>query len=194
YGGATSLYASQRSCFVPRLISITSRKCRGVTIAAGGRFRVISAFVATVVPWEKTTTSRRSIPASVTPSTTASIGSAVEGTLRTSMLPSPSSRMQMSVNVPPTSTATRRFGMERSLTGCRLRIDGLPRHHALASVRGHGDRPPRGVRHHPGRGRLALRRGRPPLPRRLGEPLVLQRRPRADGDRRCGRRADEGAR
>ena len=80
-------------------------------MAAGGRFRVIRAFVATVVPCEKTTTSPRSIPASETPSTTASIGSDVDGTFRTSMLPSASSRMQMSVNVPPTSTATRRLGM-----------------------------------------------------------------------------------
>ena len=39
--------------FVPRRISITSRKPRVVTIAAGGRLRVISAFVATVVPCEK---------------------------------------------------------------------------------------------------------------------------------------------
>ena len=113
YGGATSAYASQRSCFVPRRISITSRKFRVVTIAAAGRLRVISAFVATVVPCEKTTTSRRSTPASTTPVTTASMGSVVDGTFPTSIVPPSSSRMQMSVNVPPTSTATRTLPIPR---------------------------------------------------------------------------------
>ena len=41
---------------------MTSRKPCVVTIAAGGRRRVISAFVATVVPWEKSATSPRSMP------------------------------------------------------------------------------------------------------------------------------------
>src|SRR5581483_12217809 len=107
YGGATSLYASQRSGFVPRRISITSRKPRVVTIAAAGRLRVISALVATVVPCENRTTSRRSTSAPTTPATTASIGSAVDGILPTRTSPAASSRTQTSVNVPPTSTATR---------------------------------------------------------------------------------------
>ena len=55
YGGATS-YASHSSFFQPRRISITSRKPFVVTMAALGRSRVISAFVATVVPCENTST------------------------------------------------------------------------------------------------------------------------------------------
>ena len=57
YGGVTSLYASHRSSLVPRRISSTSRKLRVVTIAAASKRRVISAFVATVVPWENSETS-----------------------------------------------------------------------------------------------------------------------------------------
>ena len=57
--------------------------------------------------------------------TTPSIGSAVEGTLRPRSSPPSSSRTQMSVNVPPTSTATA-SGMcgpfRAGLTACRLRV------------------------------------------------------------------------
>ena len=95
---------------MPRRISITSRKPVVVTIAARGKLRVISAFVATVEPCEKTVTSRRStLAAPRTPSITASIGSAgVDGTFATEMAPVSSSSTQMSVNVPPTSQATRK--------------------------------------------------------------------------------------
>ena len=85
---------------------MTSRKCRVVTIAAGGKRRVISAFVATVVPCENRRTSARSMPASSTPASTPSSGSDVDGTLATRMSPLSSSSTQTSVNVPPTSTAT----------------------------------------------------------------------------------------
>ena len=106
---------------MPRRISITSRKPLVVTIAARGKVRVISAFVATVEPCEKTLTSRRSTSAAVrTPSITASIGSAgVDGTFATDIAPVSSSSTQMSVNVPPTSTATR-----RRLTARRSRAAG----------------------------------------------------------------------
>ena len=85
---------------------MTSRKSRVVTIAAGGKRRVISALVATVVPCENSRTSARSMPASSTPASTPSSGSEVDGTLATRMSPLSSSSTQTSVNVPPTSTAT----------------------------------------------------------------------------------------
>ena len=85
---------------------MTSRKCRVVTMAAGGKRRVISAFVATVVPCENSGTSDRSIPASSTPASTPSSGSEVDGTLATRISSLSSSSTQTSVNVPPTSTAT----------------------------------------------------------------------------------------
>ena len=64
------------------------------------------------------------------------------------------------------------------------------RHAPLAPVRRHGRRAQRGAGHRPRRGRVGLGRRRPALPRRHGEPLVLQRRPRPARDRRRGRRAD----
>ncbi len=74
------------------------------------------------------------------------------------------------------------------LMGCRLRgMTEARRHQPLASVRRHGRRARRRARDRPRRGRLALGRRRQPLPRRLGEPLVLQRRPRPRRDRRRGR-------
>jgi hypothetical protein len=84
-----------------------SRKPFVVTIAAGGNCRLSSAFVATVVPCEKTTTFSRSTPASATPAITPSMGSPVVGTFARLTVPVPSSSTQTSVNVPPTSTATR---------------------------------------------------------------------------------------
>ena len=107
---------------MPRRISITSRKLRVVTIAAGGRLRVISAFVATVVPCEKTTTSRRSIPASTTPSTTASIGSAVDGTFATSTV---AAVLVEDADVRERPSDVHRDTQARhwpSLTACRLRL------------------------------------------------------------------------
>ena len=68
---------------MPRPISTTSRKPRVQTIAAFGSRRVISAFVATVVPWQNRAVSERSTPACSTPAITPSIGSAVEATLAT---------------------------------------------------------------------------------------------------------------
>ena len=108
YGAETSLYASHRSSFVPSRISRTSRNPRVVTSAAAGKLRVISAFVATVVPCEKSDTRPRSISPRSTPFMTAIIGSlGVDGTLVTRICFVSSSKMQTSVNVPPTSTATR---------------------------------------------------------------------------------------
>ena len=96
-----------------------SRKPLVATIAADGRLRVISAFVATVVPCENSTTSRRSTPAaSRTPEMIASIGSlGVDGTLAISIAPVSSFITQMSVKVPPTSTATRSFATLALLVG-----------------------------------------------------------------------------
>jgi hypothetical protein len=85
---------------------MTSRKPRVVTIAAAGSRRVMSAFVATVVPWQNSATSSRRMPAAATPASTPSIGFGVEETFATSSAPSRWSRTQTSVNVPPTSTAT----------------------------------------------------------------------------------------
>ena len=53
------------------------------TIAAFGRRRVISAFVATVVPWQNSAVRERSMPACSTPAITPSIGSSVEATFAT---------------------------------------------------------------------------------------------------------------
>src|SRR5699024_7650173 len=76
--------------------------------AALGKFRVMRAFVATVVPCEKSETSARLTFPRSTPFITATIGSyGVEGTLVTRTLFASSSNIQTSVNVPPTSTATR---------------------------------------------------------------------------------------
>src|SRR5699024_4846625 len=89
---------------------MTSRNPLVVTSAALGNLRVMSAFVATVVPCEKSSTSERSMFARLTPLMTAVIGlSGVDGTFVTRMDWVDSSKMQMSVNVPPTSTATRRL-------------------------------------------------------------------------------------
>ena len=94
---------------MPRPISTTSRKPFVHTMAAFGSRRVISALVATVVPWQNRAVCARSIPASPTPVITPSIGSAVEATLATSSSPLAWSRTHTSVNVPPTSTATTRL-------------------------------------------------------------------------------------
>ena len=73
---------------------------------------MISALVATVVPCENSATSRRSTPAAAMPLMTPSIGSAgVDGTFATCTEAVDSSNTKMSVNVPPTSTATRNLGM-----------------------------------------------------------------------------------
>jgi len=77
-----------------------------VTIAAGLKLRVISAFVAVVVPWVNSSTSRHSTLAAAAPFMIASIGLGVLGTLATVCLPL-ESRTKMSVNVPPTSMASR---------------------------------------------------------------------------------------
>ena len=55
---------------------------RVVTIAAASNRRVISALVATVVPWENSETSESSMPAASTPAITPSIGSEGAGDLR----------------------------------------------------------------------------------------------------------------
>ena len=91
---------------MPRRISITSRKPFVVTMAAGGKRRVSSALVATVVPCENSATPSRSTSASRTPASTPSMGSEVVGTLATRSSPLSLPSTQMSVNVPPTSTAT----------------------------------------------------------------------------------------
>ena len=79
-----------------------------VTIAAVGNRRVISALVATVVPCENSDTSARSTVGRADPAHHASIGSwGVDGTLVTRIAEVSSSKMQTSVKVPPTSTATR---------------------------------------------------------------------------------------
>src|SRR5215207_9843205 len=85
---------------------MTSRKPRVVTIPARPKVRVISAFVATVVPWLNRATSRRLTSAFRRPSRTASIGLPVDGTFATLTAPVLSSNTHTSVNVPPISTAT----------------------------------------------------------------------------------------
>ena len=73
----------------------------------------MSALVATVVPWEKRVTSLRSIFASSSPRIAPTSGSSgVDAVLATLSAPESSSRMQMSVNVPPTSTPTRNRAFE----------------------------------------------------------------------------------
>ena len=68
--------------------------------------------MATVVPWEKRATSRRSTPAASMPAITPSMGSdGVEGTFATRAEAVDWSNTKMSVNVPPTSTATRRLAI-----------------------------------------------------------------------------------
>ena len=91
---------------MPRPISTTSRNPRVQTIAALGRLRVISALVATVVPWQNSAVCERSTPACSTPAMTPSMGSAVEATLATFSSPLAWSSTHTSVKVPPTSTAT----------------------------------------------------------------------------------------
>ena len=80
---------------------MTSRKPRVVTIAARGRRRVISALVATVVPW-RTERPRQIHAGLLDPFSTPSIGSAVDGTLATSSSTGSGSSRHTSVNVPPT--------------------------------------------------------------------------------------------
>ena len=93
-----------------RLISMTSRYPSVQIMAAGGSRRVMSALVATVVPWEKSVTSLRSIFASSSPRIAPIRGSSgVDAVLATLSAPVSSSRMQISVNVPPISTATLSF-------------------------------------------------------------------------------------
>jgi hypothetical protein len=84
---------------------MTSLKPSVVTIAARANRRVMSALVATVVPWEKSPTSAGETPTATIPSKTASMGSRVEETFPTRVPPPSSSKTQMSVNVPPISTA-----------------------------------------------------------------------------------------
>ncbi len=105
-----------------RLISMTSRNPSVQIIAAGGSRRVISALVATVVPWEKSVTSLRSILASCSPRIAPMRGSSgVDAVLATLSAPESSSRTQMSVNVPPISTATLRFVTNSSRRFVRYR-------------------------------------------------------------------------
>ena len=80
-------------------------------MAVRGSLRVIRALVATVVPWENMVTFLKSTFARSTPDRIPSIGSAVEDVFSIRILPEPSSRMQMSVKVPPTSTATLNFSI-----------------------------------------------------------------------------------
>src|SRR3954462_4954154 len=103
---------------------MTSRKPVVATIAPRGEGGVMRAFVATVEPCEKTVTSRRStLAAPRTPSITASIASAgVDGTFATEITPVSSSSTQMSVNVPPTSQATRK----RVTIASAVRPSGAP--------------------------------------------------------------------
>ena len=91
-------------------------------IAAGGSRRVISALVATVVPWEKRVTSLSETSASSRPRIAPIKGSSgVDAVFATLRAPESSSRMQMSVNVPPISTATLRFVTEPSRRSVRYR-------------------------------------------------------------------------
>ena len=93
---------------VPRRISITSRKPRVVTIAAGGKRRVISALVATVVPCENNARRRgRRRPPTRPPSRPPSGRGARWAPWPRARPPLSSSSTHTSVNVPPTSTATR---------------------------------------------------------------------------------------
>jgi hypothetical protein len=69
---------------------------------------VIKAFVPTVVPWLKSLMSLTGIPAARIPARIPLAGSSgTDGTFVTEIPPLPSSKTKMSVNVPPTSTATR---------------------------------------------------------------------------------------
>ena len=99
-------------------------------MAAFGKFRVISALVATVVPWLNRSVCPRSTPACSTPAMTPSMGSAVDGTLATSRLPLSGSSTHTSVKVPPTSTATTErvwVAMQECCPGlARLHLPGRP--------------------------------------------------------------------
>src|SRR6266700_7233399 len=122
---------------------MTSRKPLVVTTAARGRRRVIRALVATVVPCENNATFERSIPALETPLMIPSIGSRVDDVFSMRMRPVASSMIQMSVKVPPTSTATRRFctirlPFERPLAALTL---GRARGHARIQDPGAADVP-----------------------------------------------------